>query len=628
MTKTESDLQKALYTLVINPLPTSVRTSLLLDQSFCAKLGIVPKFWFPLGGERAAEADSFHNALRTAVHGGKSAMLTLRGGRERVKLGRQRGGKATLELKRERFSFSDADLMASRRKTRMAAVKRVFGIKPLLVEEEDRWERIAEERALTDREFVELMTALGATPEAVRNELQKPQNLDVDRLIPNEPRYYQRLVAPLGNATSLNAFIREDLASTRRLLLERHPTRALRRMAFAALWQPLIPFDLLASATVLDVAPLLKAGDPFSLLFGFELCRDRLSADAGFVGLGRSFLEKLLLDANASINRCNIFSALALISSIKLRRAARASIAPLFWIRLAALAHAGVLTDALGGMPDGERFLRWATQNFYPTYVWHGVIDRREAPRWKPDWVSPDHLYAELVGRVQNAVQMIPEGSRPTEWVSAIDAALARLKESRNVLAAYFPGPFDDFRETAITSSGNEVFNEVEANLNAASTLSDVPQLTALVYATQPSNGVVASVLRILNLPIEQPIVSREHEVSYLGLCAHIAASTRSKPLANAVINRCLFEVRRPGSEAAVTDLFAIMAEACAAHSDPKEHRELLQSTAAKLCFAVEKNEDLANLEAIFDVLATRDEKLIPALARARAIARTKKGRS
>ena len=77
-----------------------------------------------------------------------------------------------------------------------------------------------------------------------------------------------------------------------------------------------------------------------------------------------------------------------------------------------------------------------------------------------------------------------------------------------------------------------------------------------------------------------------------------------------------------------VTDLFAIMAEACAAHSDVQKHRELLGTTAAKLCFAVEKNEDLSNLEAIFDVLATREEKLIPALARARAITRTKRGRS
>jgi hypothetical protein len=195
-------MQDALFALAINPLPASVRTSLLLDQAFCAKLGIAPKFGFPIGREKVADADSLHSALRAAVAGEKSAMLSLRGGRKRVKLARQRGGKATLVLGKEAFSFLDADLLASDRRTRMAALKRVFGTKPLLAEEEEYWRAIAEERALTDREYVELMTALSATPEAVRNKLQNPQNLDVDKLIPDQPRYYHRLLAPVGNGTS------------------------------------------------------------------------------------------------------------------------------------------------------------------------------------------------------------------------------------------------------------------------------------------------------------------------------------------------------------------------------------------------------------------------------------------
>ena len=69
----------------------------MLDESFCAKLGIVPKFWFPLRRDKAVDADSLHNALRNAVAGGKSAMLMLHGGgRERLKLGRKPRGHQTL----------------------------------------------------------------------------------------------------------------------------------------------------------------------------------------------------------------------------------------------------------------------------------------------------------------------------------------------------------------------------------------------------------------------------------------------------------------------------------------------------------------------------------------------------
>jgi hypothetical protein len=205
---------------------------------------------------------------------------------------------------------------------------------------------------------------------------------------------------------------------------------------------------------------------------------------------------------------------------------------------------------------------------------------------------------------------------------------MTRLQESGKAPAAYFPGPFEDFRETPPGSSRPEVFDEIEAKLDAASALDEVQGLFVLAYAAPPSARLVANLLRILNLPADQPIASREKEMAFLNLCAHIAASARSEPLANAIISRCLFEVRRPGSEAVVTDIFAIMAEACASHSDSQKYRQSLGTTAAKLCFAVDRSEDLSNLEAIFDVIATRDQKLIPALARARAIVRTKKGRS
>lgn len=625
---TQGELQAALVALFIKPLPVSVQNNLLQDPEFCAKLGILPRFVCSLDREHTAYSDSLHGALRKAVNGEKSTSLELKGGtRELVKLGRRGDGTATLTITGREFAFSNADLLAASRKSRIAAIERVTSATPLLPYEEEKWRAVAERGPLTDAEYVEFTTALSATPEAVHGELQQCQEFDASKLIPSEVHYYQRLVAPLESAVSLDAFIRGELDSSRRSLLERHRARTLRRMGFTALWQPLIPFDLLGSATISDVSPLLNSEDPFSLLFGFELCRDRLSADTGFSALGMAFLEKLLLDEKSVSNRCNIFSALALISSVKLRHAASASDAPLFWIRLAALTHAGVLTDALSDLSESERFLQWARESFYPTYFWHSVIDRRDAPQWKPDWINPDQLYAELVGRVLIAVHLIPEENRPSQWMSAIDGALARLEKSGNALGVRFPGPFDDFREKSALPT-NAVFDEVEACLDGASSLNAVPGLFALAYITQPSPRVVGNVIRIVNQTTDLPIVTDEQQMPFLRLSAHIAASSRSEPLAQALINRCLVEVRALETKANPIELFVVMAEACAAQPDPQKHGELLGAAATKICFAVENDEDLSNLEAVFDLLVMRDERLIPALARARAIARTKRGRS
>ena len=73
-------------------------------------------------------------------------------------------------MKKGGFSFPDADLLAADHKSRTRAVNRVFAARPLLAEEEEKWKAAADEGAFADREYVELMTALGGTPEAVRNE--------------------------------------------------------------------------------------------------------------------------------------------------------------------------------------------------------------------------------------------------------------------------------------------------------------------------------------------------------------------------------------------------------------------------------------------------------------------------
>src|SRR5262249_20889613 len=152
------------------------------------------------------------------------------------------------------------------------------------------------------------------------------------------------LLARLEQSKTLPDFVANELATERAALLQSHRDRAIRRIAFAAVHQTLIPFDLLKTLKIEEVSKLLKAEDPFSLLFGFELCRDKLKDDARFLEAGTAFLKKLF-EGDQSLNRLNVFSACALIATPHIRRAANARSAPVFWARLAALTHAGVLAD-------------------------------------------------------------------------------------------------------------------------------------------------------------------------------------------------------------------------------------------------------------------------------------------
>jgi hypothetical protein len=595
-----------------------------LAEPFCSKLQQKRQFWLPFDGDMAIETVSLNNALRAAASGRKWATLV---GSEhqqiRAKLGFQADGQATVTLARKGFTFADADLLSGTRQKRLNALRRAFAARPLMQKEEDAWLAIGAARAFSDREYVELMTALGSTPEGLRDQFRKPEGLNVETLMPDEPAYYDRLIAPLSEASDFTTFINGDLAAVRLALFQRHPKRAVRRLGFAALWQPLIPFELLSHVSTSDISALLAAEDPFSLLFGFELCRHFVAGSPGLVDLGASFLKKLLNDGKRGSQRCTRFSALALITMVTLRRSAKAPLAPLYWVRLAALAHAGVLTDALSRLPNPAKFLAWSAKNFYPSYMWHGIIDRRVAPRWNPDWIDPDHLYTELVGRVQNAVQTMPPDICPMQWSSVIKIAVDRLQEAGRAIAAAFPGPFDDFQQI-VPPQSIPAFTEVEDALEKASALSDVPELLAVVNLIPPSNSIAASVQRILNLPLDEPITKDQSELHAFRLCAQIARATRSIPIGHAVINRCFARLNTTGY--AATDLFAVMAEACAAHEDHEKYAELLGRTAANICFAVNDSATLSQLESVFRVFELCDERLGPSLGRAKAIVRLKSG--
>ncbi len=150
---------------------------------------------------------------------------------------------------------------------------------------------------------------------------------------------------------------------------------------------------------------------------------------------------------------------------------------------------------------------------------------------------------------------------------------LKRLKKTGKLLASTFAGPFDDFRERAVMlSSSIDAFKDIEEKLATALKLSDIPGLFALANASQPSDHVVTHVRRILNTPAEEGIADKQ-ELMFLRLCARIGRVTRDEPIASSVINRCLFTARKPKRTEAVTDIFEVMVEACAAQQDVNKYR-------------------------------------------------------
>ena len=611
MTKTFDHLMGSFLVL---HMPEVVRKALYADTQFCTSVGIRTRSSVTLGKGPPVVSDSLINALRKAIAGHKGARILLANGKhERVKIAKK--NKATVLIYRggTAFQFDDVDVLVPGRDGRAKALERLFGERPLTSPEERHWHDVAR-LPLTHPQFVELMTALGATPESVSSVVSKTRQITVQSLMPLDSKYFYRLLAPPNESLTFLNFIEIVLRDARSHALDRNPTVGLRRIAYSNLWRGLIPFDILKDLEPPQIALLLSAVDPFSLLLGFELCANGLNRNLALGRLGTQFLDVIFGDSQRLRERCEIFGACAILSTVTLRRLFKEAVAPLYWVRLAALTHASVLTDALRGLSSTSDFLKWAIDGFGPVYHWETLYDRRDAPRWRAEWITPPQLIAELYGRCVNAIGAITGGSVPKDWEKVL-ATFREQSEPALIGHSMAPGPFDEFSPATAPPEVAELFERFEAELKSTNDLSTVQGLAGLAYLTTPSEQIVQELIRLLDLSRARPV-----NADVLDNCAHIAAATRCEPLASVVIAQCLYGAHVSESNDALAQYYTIAVAACAAISDSAKYRQMLGNTSAALAINAPGTSSMAGLKAIFEALTCRDPKLLSSLSRASAL--------
>lgn len=613
----DSKLQRVMGSVIVRAMPNDVRKALYADAQFCSEIGIETVSSFPLGGNVAVESVSLFKAIGAAIDGRKSARIKLPNGKEiRAKLGINQRNRAVIQLGKQSFVFHDADLLAASRARRARALARSLKAYPLLADEAALWRERLAKGPLEKNAFVELMTALERTPEALTATVGTTRSLSAEVLVPDDRNYYFRLLAPPPDALGgIRTYTATKLAEARKYLLKTNPAVGLRRIAYSNLWQPLIPFDVLGRVGAAQVATLRDAFDPFSLLFGFELCRARIEDGKSYAALATDFLKALFDDDEVLRRRCQVFTACAVLTTVNLRRTFTESVVPLYWFRLSALTHAGLLTEALRHLARPEEFYDWARKGYGTQFLWYVLYDRRDAPRWRSEWISPEQVEAELFGRVQCAIGSLPRDRWPKAWTEIIDKFFARQQARNQTIASHFPGPFDDFGETPVPPPElQKIIDEVEASLEAAATPSEVPRLTGVAYLSRPTDKIIRELTRLLSLPPAEVL-----DGEFLDTCAHIAAAGRSEPLARSVVTQCLRAVRNSSSERIASDFYSSIIEACATHADPKAYREFLGESSTSFVLNLPGSIPSKGTRANLEFLTHRDPKLFAALSRASA---------
>jgi hypothetical protein len=83
--------------------------------------------------------------------------------------------------------------------------------------------------------------------------------------------------------------------------------------------------------------------------------------------------------------------------------------------------------------------LTWATHLKGKTFYLSIINDAYVEPRWRPDWISPDFLAADIYGRLLGSVQRLGDAAPPS-WSKGLSDAQSSMVANVPPMAHTFPG--------------------------------------------------------------------------------------------------------------------------------------------------------------------------------------------
>jgi hypothetical protein len=517
--------------------PRPIVDRILSDRSFVVRMGMTVQSTLHFDGTTQVTADDLVLAARSVLRGSTTVEIRTKGGERLSFKGQISDGSLLLTPESgPALVYDYVEALSSDVSVRLAAIDRLVRETLVSTSRGEFWRTIAASGDITATDFVDLIKDIRATPEMLRDQLRGVPNLGRDALVPRDPSYWSTLL-PLTEGDDFESYVGKRLPAHQESLMKLNPKLAMSRIGYTAATPSTVRNDLMGSLKPEDFSICTQKNDPFSLLFAFEVAAYNLHADQAWEMIGTESLTKLFSSKEEFDDRGRLLAASTIIAYAGLSKVAPWRAAPIYWRRLAAFSHAGVLTDSLWGMCNPEAFLKWAMNHFAAGYHWQVLFERREAPLWWPDAIEPGTIKAELCARFINAMQSIDEAEWPTAWKATLERITDKILTRGEGMMMAFPGPFEDF-------DGFKRSVEVslfEATLKALKESPfKIPGLKAFIHLC-PLTEIELSVLKDFVNRSDAPAGSdMEAYLSELTVITHACAAYRDISLANALAEKAM----------------------------------------------------------------------------------------
>jgi hypothetical protein len=577
------------------------------------------------------DRDVLFSAFRIAADGGSvSEFADVKGNSVAVTVTIDREGAACLVTEKHKLRFVHAVLMSSDRAKRTSAADQLLS--KLVLTERDRKEirLLVSLETFGAEDFLRVVEIVASSPEEFVERLRDKVNrrrVSVADILPSDRRHWEHLTAPRQTSDTLVSFLSGELAEERTLRIGRDLVAMFPSIALTFCSPSLVPHDLLAQCETEAKAQLLEAAvgleDHFSLVGAFELCARWLPQDPRFAGLGQRLLDALFADMKRLEAACGLFAAAFILAVAKLSEDEKTRTLPAYWRRLAAASHASLVVRSIGVTEiKHEELFAWAMAQSGMEYFVSLLSDFDTDPQWRPEWIDPRYLLADVCGRAIGAAMKVPGDLLPESWKSPIDALNNWLRDQHLLHLTWYPALMEGTRrpKTPVLNEMGDVADVYRELINAP-TLDKLLRARAAISTFGCPAEVVESLYKIIAHLRRSAPQTNDQILDALRLIAHVAVMLNDVALADAVAEASLERLSLDEDRQSVVETVHRLIECSAADVDRENAKVTIARRLEQLAFLVRDGALLTEVVAYIELLKTTDAGSSTRMGRALAMA-------
>lgn len=625
---TPEELAKFRVTFALGRLSKELQSDVLADGALAEQVGIAVSNPINLPEGVVLDRRNLFSAFQKAADGEPiQDVVDVEGVKREMKIEVQNEA-AIASYGAHRIAFPQAALLSANPERRQQILAAILKNNTLTKVAREQLQSLVSKPDHSDADFFAVRKILAGAPESFATALREVANkgtLSRTDFLPTDMSHWENLTAKRITANALVEFVKNELAEERASHIAEDAKDAIDVISLTFGGTELVPLEamraLRSDDLLVGLKHLLQFPDPFALAGAFEICAHQ-AADQRFVELGDEIIDRLLKDVQRLRNELTTFAAAFIIATAYLAEHETLRKQPVFWRRLAAASHASLVTRVLGGSSDDESsLLTWAMRLSGKPYYLSILYDAHSEARWRPEWMAPNYLMADVYGRLQGAVQRLGEAA-PETWRKKIEAAQPSVLKDAPPLSQTFPSVLQGWVPPAKKPADDTDIGRMYADFVREPTIDGFLYFTPIVFGFGFAADADQAVLKVVqSLRANLGTTPPEFAQAALDLAALIAAQNRDPELADAVSAVAVERLVATNDVDHLLPTATVILECAAARTDRKEALSMLARRFENLAF-VSPSAALPEALDIFRIMQSLNEELGIRLGRAIATAR------